>query len=102
MNRWAFATAEDEALFNSGESAFGSQDFETALTAYKDLVRKFPESELVPAALYKCRACLLKLGRHEEAWDHGGDLLKRFPNSPEAAMLKNPNAQVADGGGARR
>ena len=103
-NRWAFAAAGDLTLYRSGEDAFAAADYEAALVHYEDLLRKFPASDLVPAALYKCRACLLKIGRNEEAWDHGGDLLKRFPDSPEAALLKNPSgdAQVAEVGGARK
>ena len=42
----------------------------------------------MPAAMYKGRACYLALGRKQDAWKMGGDLLARFPASDEAALLK--------------
>ncbi len=44
------------------------------------------------ASLYESRARLLELGRFEEAWDIGGEILVKYPNSPEAALLLEQKA----------
>ena len=53
---------------------------------------EFPASERVPSALYKGRACLLELGQSQAAWDMGGRLLDEFPQSAEAALLREENS----------
>ena len=59
-----------------------------ALERFQELIDKYPDSEFRPAAMFKARACLLALGRKDEAWDLGGRLLQEYPQSDEAAQLK--------------
>jgi len=58
------------------------------ITSYQRLIQEHPQSEFMPAALYKARGCLLDLGRQQEAWDYGGRLLEEYPQSDEAAQLR--------------
>ncbi|MCK9996970.1 MAG: efflux RND transporter periplasmic adaptor subunit [Candidatus Krumholzibacteria bacterium] len=48
------------------------------------------------AVLYESRARLLELGRFEEAWDIGGEILVKYPDSPEAAWLLEQKASAAE------
>jgi tol-pal system protein YbgF len=78
----------DDATYWLGDLAYGDGDFKKAYEYFEALLNGFPGSERVPAALYKGRACLLELGRTEQAWELGGRLLQDHPSSAEAALLK--------------
>jgi TolA-binding protein len=52
------------------------------------MLARFPASERAPAALYKSRACLLNLGRPDEADAMRESLVDRYPDSDEAALLQ--------------
>lgn len=90
-----FPTSEqaDNATYWLGDLAYGDGDYQAALDYFQDVVDNFPASDRVPTALYKGRACLLELGRQEEAWTMGGQLLENYPQSPEAALLREESAQ---------
>ena len=78
----------DDAIFYLGDLAYREGNYEEALKSFDQLLESYPAAEFAPAALYKSRTCLLELNRQEEAWDVGGKLMAQFPNSPEAALLK--------------
>ena len=42
----------DRATYRSGEIAYAKNDFDGAITQYQQLLEKFPQSPLVPNALY--------------------------------------------------
>ncbi|MCB1185072.1 hypothetical protein KDM41_16730 [bacterium] len=81
------AEAADEATYWLGDLAYGADRHEAALARFEELLAKWPRSPRAPAALYKGRACLMALGRTNEAWEWGGRLLSQFPESDEAALL---------------
>lgn len=85
-----FPTSEeaDDATYWLGDLAYGDANFAEALGYFQKVLKEYPTSERVPSALYKGRACLIELGRSNEAWDLGGQLLERYPESAEAALLK--------------
>ncbi len=78
----------DDALYWLGDLSYGEGDDADALSYFNEMLDRFPASERAPAALYKARACLLNLGRKEEAWDMGGTLVEKYPDSAEAALLQ--------------
>ncbi len=85
-----YGTSEsaDDVLYYLGELDAGDGRLNQAMESFQKLLADFPESEFAPAALFKGRSILLEQGNNEEAWKYGGDLLTRFPNSPEAALLQ--------------
>ncbi len=90
-----FPTSEeaDDATYWLGDLAYGDGDFAGALGYFQEVLTTFPGSERVPACLYKGRTCLLRLDRKDEAWELGGRLLQDYPNSAEAALLREETAE---------
>ena len=78
----------DDANYWLGDLAFGDAEYSQALKFFMLVINDFPASERVPAAMFKARSCLLELNRKNEAWTMGGDLLENFPDSSEAALLR--------------
>jgi len=78
----------DDALYWLGDLSYGEGEDAAALDYFEDMLKRFPASERAPAALYKSRACLLNLGRQDEAQTMGGTLVEMFPDSAEAALLQ--------------
>ncbi len=78
----------DDALYWLGDLSYGEGEDSVALDYFEEMLKRFPASERVPAAMYKSRSCLLNLGRQEEAWTVGGALVENYPDSNEAALLK--------------
>jgi len=83
----------DDATYWLGDLWYGDGDWNQALDYFQRLMNDFPQSEYLPSALLKGRSCLLELGRTDEAWAMGGDLMTRFPESSEAALLKEETGQ---------
>jgi len=88
LERYGDSEAADDAIYWLGDLNYAAGEYSAALDRFRELEVRFPQSERVPAALYKSRTCLLELGRKEEAWTVGGDLLARYPDSAEAALLR--------------
>jgi TolA-binding protein len=78
----------DDALYWLGDLSYGEGEDSAALDYFEEMLKRFPASERVPAAMYKSRACLLNLGRQDDAWTMGGTLMEKYPDSNEAALLK--------------
>ena len=78
----------DDALYWLGDLSYGEGENEAALDYFGDMLKRFPASERVPAAMYKSRSCLLNLGRQSEADSMGASLMESYPNSNEAALLQ--------------
>ena len=88
MDRYGNSEFADNALYWLGDLAYAEKEYSKALGYFQDLMDRFPESDRIPASMYKGRTCLLELERKEDAWTLGGDLLARYPDSPEAALLR--------------
>lgn len=76
-----------EARLRLGDAYVAQQRLRDAIAEYEALVRDFPKSPLVPAALYRQAQARLAIG------DQAGctllrDLLNRYPPSPEAAAAR--------------
>jgi tol-pal system protein YbgF len=93
LSKYGNSELSDDALYWLGDLSYGEGDDAAALGYFEDMLDRFPASEKVPAAMYKARACLLNLGRPDEAGTMGAALVERYPDSAEAALLQ------ADSGG---
>ncbi len=78
----------DDALYWLGDLSYGEGENEAALDYFEEMLKRFPASERVPAAMYKSRSCLVNLGRQSDADSMGASLVERYPNSNEAALLQ--------------
>ncbi len=88
LTKYPDSEAADDAIYWLGDLWYGDGDWGQALGYFERLLTEFPDSEYLPSAMLKSRSSLLELGRSPEAWQMGGDLIARFPDSSEAALLK--------------
>jgi len=93
LSKYGDSELSDEALYWLGDLSYGEGDDAAALGYFEDMLDRFPASEMAPAALYKARACLLNLGRGDEAEAMGQVLVNTFPASTEAALLQAENEE---------
>jgi len=88
LSKYGNSELSDDALFWLGDLSYGEGDYVAGLGYFEDMLARFPASERAPAALYKSRACLLNLGRPDEADAMRESLVDRYPDSDEAALLQ--------------
>ena len=88
LSKYGNSELSDDALYLLGDLAYGEGDNAAALGYFEDMLDRFPASERAPAARYKARACLLNLGRPDEARAMGEVLVEMYPDSEEAALLQ--------------
>lgn len=93
LEKYPQSEVADDTIYWLGDISYGEGKYEEALGYFDNLLSTYPAAEFAPAALYKSRTCLLELDRQDEAWDMGGKLMTQFPNSPEAALLKEESDQ---------
>ena len=93
LGKYPDSEAADDANYWLGDLWYGDGDWSQALDYFQRLMNDFPDSEYIPSALLKGRSCLLELDRSEEAWQMGGELIERYPDSTEAALLKEETGQ---------
>ncbi len=85
----------DNALFWIGECHFKLGDYERAVLSFEDVVKRYPEGNKVPDALYRQGIALLEIGRRNDeeqiyrpaAREIFERIVKQYPNSdrvPEA------------------
>jgi len=78
----------DKAQFQLAESYFGEKKYENAILAYQVVIAKYLKSSKRPAALYKQARAFEKLGDTVNAKERDNDLIKVYPNSSEANLVK--------------
>ncbi len=93
LEKYPTSEVADDAMYWLGDLSYKDGQYEAALGYFQQMLTAYPAAEFAPAALYKSRICLLELNRQEEAWDVGGKLMTQFPNSNEAALLKEEAEQ---------
>lgn len=71
-----------------GEVYYARGDWELAILEFDRAVKKYPESEKVPAAILKEALSFEKLGSKKEARVLLNEVMERFPKSPEAKLAK--------------
>ncbi|MEI6638853.1 MAG: tetratricopeptide repeat protein [Chlorobium sp.] len=78
----------DRAQFQLAESYFGEKKYENAILAYQVVIAKYLKSSNRAAALFKQARSFEKIGDTVNALARDKDLLKVYPNSPEAGLVR--------------
>jgi len=71
-----------------GEAAYGQKKFDLAIVEFGKVLKKYPKSEKVPAALLKIGFALIELGKKDAGNKTLKNLIKSYPNSSEAELAK--------------
>ena len=82
------------AWYYAGESNFQLNRFADAALAYDTVITKHGASQRVPAAYLKQAIAFSKLGQKEAADARLKELIRKFPNSPEAARARQLSQQI--------
>lgn len=77
------------AQFYLGECYFQKNQFPDAALAYDTVITKYPKSAKAPGAYLKQGICFSKMKQKAAAKGRMNDLIKKFPNSPEAARARD-------------
>jgi tol-pal system protein YbgF len=78
----------DNAQFWIGESFYSEKDYEKAIIAYDDVLKKFPKGDKVPSALLKQALCWLELGDKTFAQSLLKRVIKEHPRTQQAKIAK--------------
>jgi tetratricopeptide (TPR) repeat protein len=73
------------ALFEAANTLYANGQYDEALKAYEDFLKKYPNHLLSAAAMEAAGYCHESLGKWKEAIGDYQRLIQRRPNSPEAA-----------------
>jgi tol-pal system protein YbgF len=79
----------DNAQFWIGECFYSEKDYEKAIIAYDDVIRKYPKGTKVPAALLKQALCWLELGDKTFTRSLLTKIIKDYPASEQAKIAKD-------------
>ena len=71
-----------------GEAAYGQKKFNLAIIEFEKVIKKYPKSEKVPAALLKIGFAQIELGKKDAGNKTLKNLIKSYPNSNEAELAK--------------
>jgi len=82
------------AWYYAGESNFQLNRFADAALAYDVVITKHATSPRAPGAYLKQALSFSKLGQKEAADARLKELMRKFPNSPEAARAKQISQQI--------
>ncbi len=77
------------AHFWEGESYFQLKDYPRAALAYQEVIANFPGNPKMQSAMLKQGIALYNVGKKDAARERLNDLVKRYPNSPEATRAKD-------------
>jgi tol-pal system protein YbgF len=89
----------DDAQYWVGETYYEDRQFEYALPAYDRLIKSYPKSEKVPAALLKQGLCFMALQYNSDAKTVLLKLIDAYPSTDEA---KTAREKLKELGGSRR
>jgi tol-pal system protein YbgF len=78
----------DNAQFWIGESFYSEKDYEKAIIAYDDVLKKFPKADKIPSALLKQALCWLKLGDKTFAQSLLKRVIREHPRTQQAKIAK--------------
>jgi tol-pal system protein YbgF len=77
------------ALYWIGESYAALGQLQKAVNTFQELINKYPKSARIPTALYKMGIIYEEGGDRRTARFYYNQVIKDYPNSPEAALAKN-------------
>jgi tol-pal system protein YbgF len=89
------------ARFYLGEIAYRQKNYADAIMAYNAVLEGFPGNSKAPAAQLRKGLSLLQLNRKTEAITELRTLIKRHPQTPEAAQAKSKLATLSAHGTSR-
>lgn len=79
----------DNALYWIGESHAALGQLQKAVNTFQELVNKYPKSARVPTALYRMGIIYEESKDLKTARFYYNQVIRDFPNSPEAALARN-------------
>ena len=78
----------DNAQFWIGESFYSEKDYEKAIIAYDDVLKKFPKGDKISSALLKQALCWLELGDKTFAQSLLKRVIREHPGTQQAKIAK--------------
>jgi tol-pal system protein YbgF len=78
----------DNAQFWIGECYYSEKDYEKAVIAYDDVIKRFPKGDKVPSALLKQALCWQELGDKTFAQSLLKRVIKEYPRTQQAKIAK--------------
>jgi tol-pal system protein YbgF len=78
----------DNAQFWIGECYYSEKDYEKAIIAYDDVIKKFPKGDKVSSALLKQALCWLELGDKTFAQSLLKQVIREYPRTQQAQIAK--------------
>jgi len=78
----------DNAQFWIGESFYSEKDYEKAIIAYDDVLKKFPKGDKISSALLKQALCWLELGDKTFAQSLLKRVIREHPRTQQAKIAK--------------
>jgi tol-pal system protein YbgF len=88
LRRYPSTELSDNAQYGVAESFFAQSQFDSAAAEYARVETGYPQSDKLPAALYKLALTQEKLDRKDASRKTFEDLIRRFPNSGEAQLAR--------------
>jgi tol-pal system protein YbgF len=74
------------AQFWVGEIAFTQKDYKAAVTAFADVIKRFPKATKAPDAMLKLGLSLFELNQKKEACTTLGAIKSKFPTAPKPVL----------------
>jgi len=78
----------DNALYWQGECYYADRKYGEAATCFAEVEKRYPQGDKVPAALLKLGFARLALKDNKQGTKHLNDVIRRFPDTPEAAQAR--------------
>jgi tol-pal system protein YbgF len=89
LARYPSAELADHAQYGVGECFFAQAAFDSAAVEYARVGARWPKGDRVPPALYRLGLCQQRLGHEDEARKTFEELVRRFPSSGEAGLVRD-------------
>ncbi len=70
-----------DAYYKRASYFFMKGEYQKALKNYRELIKEFPKSPLVPSAIYWEGECLYKIGNPNLAFNYFSEVCEHYPNS---------------------
>lgn len=88
LSQYPDTPLSDNAQFWIGEISFQKHQYEAAILAYEDVIKKYPTSNKIPDAILKQGLAFLELGDRIDARIVLENLVKKYPNTEQAKIAK--------------